>query len=188
MIFDKGPASLKEFSDREFSEWVNNWLEQLETTGDIKRDYDDFRSYGESQATIQREVREAYDASFKKKEGVHYAERGQGLYLLDEKTNMIKEGATALWLEAMKRSKLGHHAQYKYIKVCVCVFGKLALHRISIERYRPWRHGSRWEIGGTWVPMARTLMATEADPVDRQHWPRRQNWSQNREAASASEH
>mmetsp|Transcript_120802 Transcript_120802/g.313667 ORF Transcript_120802/g.313667 Transcript_120802/m.313667 type:complete len:1794 (-) Transcript_120802:25-5406(-) len=120
MIFDKGPASAKEFIDGEFSEWVNGWLDQLENTGTIERDWDDFRAAAETSAQIQREVEAAFHEAMEKKEGKDYAIRGEGVYMLNPKTHMIQENSWSLWLEVLRRNKTGKSASYRYVKAILC--------------------------------------------------------------------
>jgi len=135
LIFDRGTTSSKWFGDREFSDWVNEWLSQLMMHGKIQRDWDDFRSVDEWTHALQKEVEEAFHESENKQEGVDYTRRGDRMYLLDAKTKMIREQDWSLWLEVLK-SQQNHPAQwieYKYEKAILsslqcfmsysCLFG-----------------------------------------------------------------
>jgi len=122
LIFDKGTVSAKTFEDREFSEWVSEWLGQLELKGEVERDWDDFRAQGECSLRIQKETEQAYVDRFKKKEGIDFAIRGGVPYMLDPKTSVIREDAWALWMEALKkhRTEGSYSVKYKYVKAILC--------------------------------------------------------------------
>jgi hypothetical protein len=135
LIFDRGTTSSKFFGDREFSDWVNEWLSQLMMYGKIQKDWDDFRSGDEWTRALQKEVEEAFKESETKVEGVDFTKRGDRMYMLDPKTKMIREHDWALWLEILK-SQRNHPAQwieYKYEKAVMsslqcfmsysCLFG-----------------------------------------------------------------
>jgi len=91
LIFDRGTTSSKFFGDREFSDWVNEWLSQLMMYGKIQKDWDDFRSGDEWTRALQKEVEEAFKESEAKVEGVDYTKRGDRMYILDPKTKMLRE-------------------------------------------------------------------------------------------------
>lgn len=122
LIFDRGVTSSKWFSDREFSDLVNEWFSQLMMQGKIQRDWDDFRGQEEWTNALQKEVEEAFADAENKQEGVDFTKRGDRLYILDPKTKMPREQDWALWLEILK-SQRNHPAQwieYKYEKAILC--------------------------------------------------------------------
>lgn len=122
LIFDKGVVTPQSFEDSEFSDWVATWLGQLEMRGEIERDWDDFRQQGECTMRIQSEVTEAWQELARKREGVDYVIRGGTPYMLDPKTNLVREDTWGLWMEVLKRQRSdgAYPVKYKHTKAILC--------------------------------------------------------------------
>merc|ERR1740138_1382093 len=133
LLIDGGSNQTCYFEDRDYSEKVNGWLTQLRNTGQLQGDWDDYKAaMGEME--LQNEVEDAWDDANSKEEGRDYTTRGNGIYMLDNKTGKIAEGGWTLWFEILKTMKTtAQWVKYQYPKAILsrlecfmsytCVFG-----------------------------------------------------------------
>mmetsp|Transcript_86201 Transcript_86201/g.244548 ORF Transcript_86201/g.244548 Transcript_86201/m.244548 type:complete len:167 (+) Transcript_86201:3-503(+) len=101
---------------------VNDWLGQLNTKGEISKDWDDFRASGPGAAALQAEVEQAWQEAARKAEGRDFTRRGDELYMMDARTGKVAEHAWSLWLEILRSQKTvpAGFVHYKYTKAVLC--------------------------------------------------------------------